>query len=368
MVGERHREAGSRRECPGDHDVRPHPCKSLLLLGQLLLLPTAGAADVSHEDNSYFAVAVNYADLDELRGIDGEGTGASFLYGFRLTDNFFLETRLTGLVLERGDAGGTDFYQQDLGVDAVYRFNTGNGWQPFASLGLAVIRNDVEVAELDDVGAGGHAGLGIASPPLGDMGMRVRLDVRYVHDDYLDGMQDTRIGIGIQVPLGRRSVTAPKGGAPSTATGNDTDGDGIPDHMDRCANSLPYVKHDTTGCMLPDQTIRMYEVTFNNGTAILTSAAREELSPLVLALRDQPDLHVRVDGHTDSLGGAEANRLLSRERAEAVATYLALQGVPTQRISTKGFGEGRPVESNATAAGRERNRRIEIVLLAPPAR
>lgn len=336
----------------------------------LFLLAGAGffitAAHGDDDERSYLAVGFNHAQMDDARGIDGDGMGATFLYGTHLAGNWFLETRLTGLVLERGDAGGTDFYQQDLGADAVYRFGSGTGWEPFALLGVSAIRNDVEEEELDEVNAGIHAGLGVVSAPLGSMDLRFRIDARYVNDDYLDGLQDVRIGIGIEIPLGGRPVSTARREESPVAASGDRDGDGVSDDRDACSNSLPYVRHDTSGCMLPDQTIRMYEVTFNNGTSILTAAAREELNPLVLALRDQPNIRVRIDGHTDSLGGAEDNRRLSQERAEAVATHLALQGVPTQRITTRGFGESRPVASNSTAAGREKNRRIEVVLLAQP--
>src|SRR5690606_39185056 len=110
--------------------------------------------------------------------------------------------RFTGLILERGSFGGTDFYQQDLGVDALYRFGADGGWQPFALLGLAAIRNDTDIDDEDGVDAGVHIGGGVTSGPLGSMGVRFRAELRYVRDEFLDGMQDYRLGIGIAVPLG----------------------------------------------------------------------------------------------------------------------------------------------------------------------
>lgn len=341
---------------------------ALLALLCPCLFATASAAGVPDNKPAerYISLELNYARPDDLRRVDN-GLGASFIYGFRLNPGLFLEARVTGLILERGDVGGTDFYQQDLGVDAIYRFGNVDAWQPFVSGGLSVIRNDVDIDDEDDIGAALGVGGGVISPPLGSLGIRFRADARYVHDDYLEGMNDIRIGIGVQFPLGGGSTRAaadPYLGA--GYNGDDRDSDGVPDHRDRCPYSLPYVKSDTAGCMQPNQTIRMYEVTFDNGTSILTAAARAELVDLVLALRGQPDLQIRIDGHTDSRGSQERNRELSLERAEAVATHLALQGVSTQRISVKGFGESRPVESNRTEAGRLRNRRIEIVLLESP--
>lgn len=317
------------------------------------------------QSKNYFAVEVNAANVDSDRRVDGNGLGASFIYGFPMRRNFYLEARFTGMVLERGAEAGTDFYQQDVGVDAVYRFGRPGQWQPFVSGGIAIIRNDVDIEEDDGTSAGVRVGGGIVSPPLGDTGVLFRADLNYVHDQFLDGMQDVRLGLGIQIPLGRSESSGQMASPAYGGAGEDRDSDGVMDDVDRCPNSLPYVRHDADGCMAPNQTIRLYEVTFNNGTSILTPAAREELSTMVLALRGQQNLPIRINGHTDAWGASEENRQLSLERAEAVATYLALQGIPTQRISVKGYGETQPVDSNATSAGRERNRRIEIVLLEP---
>jgi len=344
--------------------------KFLLLLALFLIASSMStAAGAAENDNNHLAVQLNVAEPDSARRVDGNGLGATFIYGFPIRENLFLEARVTGLILERGEEGGTDFYQQDLGVDAVYRFRSGerDGWQPFALLGVSAIRNDVDIDEDDGVTAGIHAGGGIVSGPLGNIGMKVRADVRYVHDEFLEGVQDVRLGIGVEIPLGADGKRAvPDSGKRYGDSNEDKDEDGILDYVDRCLNSLPYVRHDENGCMEPNQTIRLYEVTFNNGTSILTPAAREELGAIVRALRGQPDMPVQINGHTDAWGSSEENRRLSLDRAEAVATHLALQGIPTQRLSVKGYGESQPVDTNSTDAGRERNRRIEVVLLAPP--
>ena len=75
-----------------------------------------------------------------------------------------------------------------------------------------------------------------------------------------------------------------------------------------------------------------------------------------------PDLRLDVEGHTDSVGDDAYNQRLSERRAEAVAQRLAAQGVPAANITSKGFGETSPVASNDTAAGRQQNRRVELVV------
>jgi OOP family OmpA-OmpF porin len=69
-----------------------------------------------------------------------------------------------------------------------------------------------------------------------------------------------------------------------------------------------------------------------------------------------------VGGHTDSIGSDEYNLRLSQRRAEAVAAWLAAHGIAAARLTAKGFGESKPVADNRTAEGRQRNRRIEIVV------
>lgn len=107
------------------------------------------------------------------------------------------------------------------------------------------------------------------------------------------------------------------------------------------------------------------KVLFDFDKADLKPEAIRQLGVVLQALREQPSLHVHIVGHTDSVGTDEYNMRLSQRRAEAVATYLTQQGVPRQNIRTAWRGEREPVASNATAAGRAQNRRVEITLTPP---
>jgi len=75
-----------------------------------------------------------------------------------------------------------------------------------------------------------------------------------------------------------------------------------------------------------------------------------------------PDIHVEIDGYTDSTGSLELNERLSQERADAVRSYLSSQGVNSSAITTQGFGPSQPIASNDTASGRQQNRRVELVV------
>ena len=77
-------------------------------------------------------------------------------------------------------------------------------------------------------------------------------------------------------------------------------------------------------------------------------------------LADYPKIEVRVEGHTDSQGGASSNQRLSERRAKAVREHLAKQGVDGARMTAKGYGEEKPIDTNRTRAGRANNRRVEF--------
>lgn len=87
------------------------------------------------------------------------------------------------------------------------------------------------------------------------------------------------------------------------------------------------------------------------------------LDEVVKVLNDNPTLHVRIEGHTDSSGNAGHNQRLSQRRAESVVAYLTSKGIANERLTAKGFGPEVPLETNDSADGRERNRRVEFVVL-----
>jgi outer membrane protein OmpA-like peptidoglycan-associated protein len=102
---------------------------------------------------------------------------------------------------------------------------------------------------------------------------------------------------------------------------------------------------------------------FDTDGATLHSGSQRNLDPLVRYLNENPKRKISIEGHTDSDGAASYNMDLSFQRAEAVKSYLVISGIDENRINTKGFGESLPVASNKTAAGKQQNRRVEIVIL-----
>jgi outer membrane protein OmpA-like peptidoglycan-associated protein len=103
-------------------------------------------------------------------------------------------------------------------------------------------------------------------------------------------------------------------------------------------------------------------VLFDTNQADLKSGGEQSLDKLAQFMRDNPKRNVMIEGYTDSSGNADSNLGLSTRRADAVRSALVSGGLDSQRIATKGFGVGYPVASNATASGRQQNRRVEIVI------
>jgi len=143
----------------------------------------------------------------------------------------------------------------------------------------------------------------------------------------------------------------------------DADGDGVTDDKDECPATTAGVSVDSKGCPSPFQkgeALILKGVNFQTGKATLLPASQGMLDQVAHSLIDNPDVNVEVGGHTDNVGSEATNLRLSQARADAVREYLIGKGVPAERITAKGYGEGNPVASNATVAGRASNRRVEL--------
>ncbi len=104
------------------------------------------------------------------------------------------------------------------------------------------------------------------------------------------------------------------------------------------------------------------DVLFDTGKSTLKSGSQRDLDRLAQFLKDSPQSRVIVEGFTDSRGSDDYNQQLSEQRAQAVAAALRDRGVPGDRVEARGMGKGFPVASNDTPAGRQQNRRVEIVM------
>jgi len=147
----------------------------------------------------------------------------------------------------------------------------------------------------------------------------------------------------------------------------DTDNDGVNDEEDKCPTEAGTAANH--GCPVVIQEDIKKQVNFAaenifflTNSAELLSKSFKPLNTVVALLKENPELQLSVNGYTDNTGTAAANLNISAKRAQAVKNYLVKNGIGAARISTNGFGPASPVADNATAAGRTKNRRVELKL------
>jgi OOP family OmpA-OmpF porin len=161
------------------------------------------------------------------------------------------------------------------------------------------------------------------------------------------------------------------GVAPDGCPIRDTDGDGIMDPNDKCVNE-PETDNgfeDDDGC--PDElpeAIKKFSgviegIEFDVGKATIRPGSRPVLDGAIKVLKDYPSLRLAITGHTDNRGTQELNTTLSQDRAAAVRQYMVDQGIPEDRLESKGLGPDMPIADNKTEAGRQKNRRIEFAVI-----
>ena len=110
-----------------------------------------------------------------------------------------------------------------------------------------------------------------------------------------------------------------------------------------------------------DGRVILYDILFGYNKALLKQESDKQLQYVLMLLLENPGLMLEIQGHTDNQGEDKYNLELSRKRAETVSRYLALFGIPEDRLIAKGYGESQPVASNDTQEGRAKNRRVELV-------
>lgn len=146
----------------------------------------------------------------------------------------------------------------------------------------------------------------------------------------------------------------------------DTDGDGVNDEEDRCPNLKGTAAN--FGCPeIAEEIKKKVEVAAKNilfvtGSAKLRPQSFIKLADVITILKDNPDMLLAIDGHTDSDGSEEMNQKLSENRAASVKAYLVSKGIAESRITATGHGELEPIANNKTAAGKSQNRRSELTL------
>lgn len=114
--------------------------------------------------------------------------------------------------------------------------------------------------------------------------------------------------------------------------------------------------------------ITLGDVLFDTGKSVLKASAAGHLARLASFLKENSDRRASIEGHTDSVGSEDYNLSLSTRRADAVKAFLVRQGIDPARLVAAGIGESMPIADNATASGRQQNRRVEVIIQDPSTR
>ncbi|HSY65054.1 MAG TPA: OmpA family protein [Terriglobales bacterium] len=137
----------------------------------------------------------------------------------------------------------------------------------------------------------------------------------------------------------------------------DTDKAAMRARLSEQLNSILQTRDSARGLI-----VSMSDVLFDTGRYSLKPGAREKLAKVAGILLAYPGLNIAVGGYTDNVGGDEMNQRLSENRASSVRDYLVQQGVTTNSVSARGFGNTSPVASNENSSGRQQNRRVELLV------
>ena len=135
----------------------------------------------------------------------------------------------------------------------------------------------------------------------------------------------------------------------------DSDGDGVPDDVDKCPNTPRGAKVDREGCWALPITH------FDTGKWTIKREFFPSLNEVATVLKNNPDVKVVIEGHTDNQGTNPYNKKLSARRAKEIQGYFIKSGVSPERLIPRGYGETRPVMPNTSPENRTKNRRVELL-------
>ncbi len=145
---------------------------------------------------------------------------------------------------------------------------------------------------------------------------------------------------------------------------NDSDVDGVWDRVDQCPETAAGAVVNTLGCEVKANRNLSLDVKFNSGKSDIIRTYTSAIDRLGMALQENQDLKIEIQGHTDITGKTSFNNKLSNDRSAAVKEYLIEKyGISGDRLNARGFGAAAPVATNTTTQGRKLNRRVDIKIL-----
>jgi OOP family OmpA-OmpF porin len=381
-------------------------------LGLALVCATAALADSGPLEGKFYLspLGAYYGTPEDLGYSDSEvGVGGAFGWSFRQD----WAGELTYWKYSAGLQGsGRSDDIESIWANILYLIPTEQSWQPYVTFGGGKGKYDRGPASTSEMINEFNAGVG-AFYDLSDR-LSMRGDVRgiYLHGDdedvrpfasvgfaYMLGKIEPKVapdadGDGVPdltdqcpgTPPGRRvdangceldgdgdGVVDGADACPNTPKGvavdsrgcpRDSDGDGVTDDLDQCPNTPAGTKVDAKGCPVVVKEPVRFDLTveFAYDAAVINDLSFRELRRAMQFLREHPNTKAVIEGHTDSRGTDSYNMGLSQRRAAAVVDVLTRSGIEASRLTSVGYGESRPIASNDTDEGRQRNRRVSIVV------
>ncbi len=314
----------------------------------------AAQSATADEGRFYIVPGIQWMDFDSERQSDDE-LGYNVGVGYGLTDK--LSTELTYSRINMSTLAGRDRLRA-YRLDLVYNLDTAVGkLSPYFVGGIGDTKFDTNKDTTVNLGAG------LRHRFNDRVEWRAAARTFYGFDD---GTYDFGIDTGLVFHLG--AAPAPRVAAtPAPTPIADADGDGVPDDRDACPDTPRNYAVDERGCpiMLEEVARITLNVQFDFDQAVVKPEYFEDIRRVADFLAANDDVVATLEGHTDSTGSDEYNQDLSERRAAAVRQVLIDRfGVSAARISSVGYGESRPVTSNATSEGRALNRRVESAMTA----
>jgi len=341
----------------------------------------------------YLSGLASYYYLPENQGYEGKRAGFGLGLGWAFHDGWAAEldwTRFNNADVDLPGGQTQPDRIDNVMLNAFYKIQGSKlPFSPYVVLGAGRSAFNKDIYGSDDEWAF-NFGAG-AYKDLSDR-FSLRADVRGM---YVPGKGDDLTPIGTLAVVMKLGSLAPKAEpdadgdgvpdsrdkCPGTPAGRkvdangcelDSDGDGVVDALDACPNTPPGTKVDSRGCPPPapppapapvKEPVRFdLTVEFAFNSAEINDLSFRELRNAMQFLRDHPSTHAVIEGHTDNRGTDAYNQKLSERRAAAVVDVLAKSGIDKGRLSSVGYGESRPIASNDTDEGRQKNRRVSIVV------
>jgi OOP family OmpA-OmpF porin len=346
-----------------------------------LITPVLAQANDDVDTRWYVAPYGSFVLADDERN-SNDGWGGGLAVGKMLNEHFNVE--LKGFYQDYGKTSGLLGFNSGSTnmaggtADLQYYFFR-DTFSPYAVVGVGGATTSMPGG--DKTGFIGEAGVGFTYEIC--EGFLLRSDVRYRYNNNFSGNNDNNnfmwannssssdfnemvVNAGFVIPLGGKvEKPVPKVELPVVrptpvpdCSTRDDDNDGVNNCVDQCPGTIAGSKVDAHGCPI---SLEIKGVQFKYDSAELTQNAKVILDGVAKSLIAYPQKNdLEVQGHTSSEGTDAYNLRLSQKRSQSVANYLKYKGV-SNKLTAHGYGESHPVADNSTDAGKERNRRVELI-------